>query len=129
MTEFKTVVGVFADHEEAEAAVKKLASEGIDIKYLSVVGKGYHTDEKIVGFYNAGDRIEFWVRKAALGRPLGLALWRAVYDDSRRRSCRRTVERLVAIAGSPQRRAPAAISEVLRPRAARNSSVATSSAR
>jgi len=65
MTEFKTVVGVFADHEEAEAAVKKLASEGIDIKHLSVVGKGYHTDEKIVGFYNAGDRIKFWGKKGA----------------------------------------------------------------
>ena len=27
---------------------------------FSVVGKGYHTDEKVVGFYNTGDRIEFW---------------------------------------------------------------------
>ena len=60
MTEANSVVAVFPDHKSAEAAVKKLASEGIDMKHLSVVGKGYHTDEHVVGFYNAGDRIKFW---------------------------------------------------------------------
>jgi hypothetical protein len=52
--------------KEADAAVKKLAAEGIDIKHLSVVGKGYHTDEKVVGFYNAGDRIKFWGKNGAV---------------------------------------------------------------
>ena len=33
MTEFETLVAVFADHEGADAAVKKLAAEGIDIKH------------------------------------------------------------------------------------------------
>jgi hypothetical protein len=66
MTEFETVVAVFADHEGADAAVKKLAAEGIDMKHLSVVGKGYHSDEKVVGFYNAGDRIKFWGKNGAL---------------------------------------------------------------
>ena len=60
MTEPNSVVAVFPDHKSAEAAVKKLAGEGIDMKHLSVVGKGYHTDEHVVGFYNAGDRIKFW---------------------------------------------------------------------
>jgi hypothetical protein len=55
-----TAVAVFADHKAAEAAVKKLTADGFDMKNLSVVGKGYHTDEKVVGFYNAGDRIKFW---------------------------------------------------------------------
>jgi hypothetical protein len=54
-----TVVAVFADHQGAEAAIKKLAEARIDMKHLSVVGRGYHTDEKVVGFYNAGDRIKF----------------------------------------------------------------------
>jgi hypothetical protein len=26
----------------------------------ATVGKGYHTEEKVVGFYNIGDRIKFW---------------------------------------------------------------------
>jgi len=56
---------VFADHEGAEAAVKKLADAGIDMKHLSVVGKGYHTDEKVVGFYNTGDRVKFWGKRGA----------------------------------------------------------------
>ena len=43
-----TVIAVFADHPAAEAAIKKLTGAGFDMKNLSVVGKGYHTDEKVV---------------------------------------------------------------------------------
>jgi hypothetical protein len=32
----------------------------LETKNLSVVGKGYHTDEKVIGFYNVGDRVKFW---------------------------------------------------------------------
>jgi len=56
----QSVVAVFKDHTAAEVAVKKLAQAGFDMKDLSVVGKGYHTEEKVVGFYNVGDRIKFW---------------------------------------------------------------------
>jgi hypothetical protein len=65
MAQDGTAIAVFADHQGAEAAVKKLAEAGIDMKHLSVVGKGYHTDEKVVGFYNAGDRIKFWGKRGA----------------------------------------------------------------
>ena len=61
-----TVIAVFADHNSAEAAVKKLATSGFEMKSLSVVGKGYQTDEKVVGFYNEGDRIKFWGTRGAL---------------------------------------------------------------
>jgi hypothetical protein len=60
-----TVVAVFADHHAAETAVKKLAAAGFEMKNLSVVGKGYHTEEKVVGFYNVGDRIKFWGTRGA----------------------------------------------------------------
>jgi hypothetical protein len=60
-----SVVAVFGDHMSAEAAIKKLAASGFEMKNLSVVGKGYHTDEKVVGFYNAGDRIKFWGKRGA----------------------------------------------------------------
>jgi hypothetical protein len=65
MTELKAVVAIFADHQGAETAVRKLADSGIDMKHLSVVGKGYQTDEKVVGFYNTGDRIKFWGKRGA----------------------------------------------------------------
>jgi len=60
-----TVIAVFADHPAAEAAIKKLNVAGFDMRHLSVVGKGYHTDEKVVGFYNSGDRIKFWGTRGA----------------------------------------------------------------
>ena len=67
------IVAVFADHQGAEGAVKQLAAAGFDMKNLSVIGKGYHTDEKVVGFYSVGDRIKFWgVRGAFWGGLWGL---------------------------------------------------------
>jgi len=60
-----TVIAVFADHPAVEAAIKKLTAAGFDMKNLSVVGKGYHTDEKVVGFYNTGDRVKFWGTRGA----------------------------------------------------------------
>lgn len=60
-----SVVAVFADHNAAEAAVKKLTTAGFEMKNLSVVGKGYQTDEKVVGFYNMGDRVKFWGKRGA----------------------------------------------------------------
>jgi hypothetical protein len=60
-----TIIAVFADHPAAETAIKKLTAAGFDMKNLSVVGKGYHTDEKVVGFYNTGDRVKFWGTRGA----------------------------------------------------------------
>ena len=75
MERYQTAVGVFADHDSAEKAVKTLNASGFDIKHLSVVGNGYHSEEKVVGFYNIGDRIRFWgVRGAFWGGFWGLFL-------------------------------------------------------
>jgi len=60
-----SVVAVFADHNAAETAVKKLTTAGFAMKKLSVIGKGYQTDEKVVGFYNIGDRVKFWGLRGA----------------------------------------------------------------
>lgn len=65
MTEMNALVAVFDDHQAADAAIKRLADAGIEMKHLSIVGKGYHTDEKVVGFYNMGDRVKFWGKRGA----------------------------------------------------------------
>jgi hypothetical protein len=65
MEKAETIVAVFADHNAAESAVKKLAASGFEMKNLSVVGKGYQTEEKAIGFYNNGDRIKFWGARGA----------------------------------------------------------------
>jgi hypothetical protein len=66
MTKNDAVVAVFSNHHGAESAIRKLAEGGLDIKHFSVVGKGYHTEEKVVGFYNTGDRIKFWGKNGAI---------------------------------------------------------------
>ena len=60
-----TAIAIFPQHDAAEAAIKKLTGAGFDMKKLSVVGKGYHTEEKVVGFYNVGDRVAFWGSRGA----------------------------------------------------------------
>ena len=60
-----SVVAVYEDHPAAELAVKKLAASGFEMKSLSVVGKGYHTDEKVMGFYTTGDRVKVWGSRGA----------------------------------------------------------------
>jgi len=60
-----SVVAVYEDHPAAELAVKKLAASGFEMKNLSVVGKGYHTEEKVVGFYTTGARVKFWGSRGA----------------------------------------------------------------
>ncbi len=55
-----SVVGLFANHRDAEIAVKELQKSGYDMKKLSVIGKDYHTEEHVVGYYNTGDRIAAW---------------------------------------------------------------------
>jgi hypothetical protein len=73
MPSTQSVIAVFADHVSAEAAIKELVANGLPMKDLSVVGKGYHTDEHAVGFYNTGDRVKFWgVRGAFWGGMWGL---------------------------------------------------------
>jgi hypothetical protein len=60
MTDTNAVVAVYENHSGAEAAVKELQKSGFDMKKLSVVGKDYHTEENVVGYYNAGDRMKYW---------------------------------------------------------------------
>jgi len=60
-----TVIAVFQDHPSAETAIRTLTAAGFDMTALSVIGKGYHTDEKVVGFYNIGDRVTFWGTRGA----------------------------------------------------------------
>ena len=61
-----SVVAIYPTHTEADQAVKELQRSGIDMHKLSIVGKGYHTDEHVVGYYNAGDRMKYWGKLVAV---------------------------------------------------------------
>ena len=60
MTKDDAIVAVYNSHAEAEEAVAQLQRGGFDMKKLSIVGKDYHTEENVVGYYNAGDRMKYW---------------------------------------------------------------------
>lgn len=66
MSYHDAVVAVFVHRSEAESAVRKLADAGLDMQKFSIVGKGYHTEEKVIGFYNTGDRMKFWGTNGAM---------------------------------------------------------------
>jgi uncharacterized membrane protein len=66
MSTADTVVAVYHSHSEAEQAVKDLQRDGVDMRKLSIVGRGYHTDEQVVGYYNTGDRMKAWGANGAL---------------------------------------------------------------
>ncbi|HEY0288740.1 MAG TPA: hypothetical protein VGC62_17320 [Pseudomonas sp.] len=51
---------VFDSHHDAEEAIRSLSKAGFDVKQLSLVGKGYHSEEHPIGFYSTGDRIKTW---------------------------------------------------------------------
>jgi uncharacterized membrane protein len=65
MAKQNSTVAIFNDHTGAEHAVKELQKAGFDIKKLSLVGKDYHSDEQVVGYYNTGDRMKYWGKLGA----------------------------------------------------------------
>ena len=59
------IVATFNTSTEAEDAIKKIQKAGFNMKRLSIIGKGYHSDENVVGYYNLGDRAKSWGKRGA----------------------------------------------------------------
>ena len=58
-------VAMFKDHDFADIAVRQLASSGFDITKVTIIGRGFHTEESVTGFYTMGDRVRFWGKYGA----------------------------------------------------------------
>jgi len=65
MTTTNSVVAIYDTHEQAEHAIKELQQAGVDMKSLSIAARDTHTDEHVVGYYNAGDRMKYWGKMGA----------------------------------------------------------------
>lgn len=65
MSTQNAVVAIYNTHTEAEAAINELKQGAFDIAKLSIVGKDFHTEEHVVGYYNAGDRMKYWGKLGA----------------------------------------------------------------
>ena len=60
-----SVVAIYPSHMAAEDAIKELQQSGFDMKKLSIIGRDYHTEENVVGYYNTGDRMKAWGQNGA----------------------------------------------------------------
>jgi len=60
-----SVVAIFGQHSAAENAIKELKNGGFDIKKLSIIGRDYHSEDNVVGFYNTGERMKYWGKLGA----------------------------------------------------------------
>jgi hypothetical protein len=65
MAQDDAIVAVYQTHADAEGAVQELQRAGFDMKKISIVGKDYHTEEHVVGYYNTGDRMKYWGKLGA----------------------------------------------------------------
>ncbi len=71
MAENITVAGVYDPHAEAQATIKELQSSGFDMNKLSIVGKDYHTEKRVIGYdktFGADYRACCWGRPSILFR-------------------------------------------------------------
>lgn len=60
MTRYNAIVAIYKSHSEAESAIKELQYSGYDLRKLSILGRDHHTEQHVIGYYNAGDRIRYW---------------------------------------------------------------------
>jgi hypothetical protein len=71
---------IFATHALAEEAIQILSRSGFDMHKLSLIGKGYHSEEHPIGFYTMADKIKTWGGAGAFwGGIWGMLLAPAVF--------------------------------------------------
>lgn len=61
----ETNAAIYDSHSPAEAAVKELQRSAFDMKKLFIAGKDYHTEERVRGGYDTGDRMKHWRKLGA----------------------------------------------------------------
>lgn len=60
MSKTNSAVAIFARREQAEQAIRTLHDAGIDLKQISLIGRGVHSEEHVAGYYTTGDRMKAW---------------------------------------------------------------------
>lgn len=65
MSKTDIAIATYDSHLQAEEAVHRLAKADFDMKAISILGKDYHSEENVVGYFNAGDRARFFGKLGA----------------------------------------------------------------
>jgi hypothetical protein len=71
MADNNAIVAVYDTHQDAQDAVNELRRAGFDMKKLSIIGRDLQSEQHVVGYYNAGDRMKYWGKLGALWGGLG----------------------------------------------------------
>src|SRR5271167_2616288 len=66
MSETNSVVAIYDTHFQAATALRELQRSGFDMGNMSIVGKDYHSEEHVVGYYTTGDRMKYWGKLGAV---------------------------------------------------------------
>src|SRR5271166_5092563 len=82
MSDKNSVVAIFESHDRAEDAIRELQKDGFDMKKLSIVGKDMHTEEHVVGYYNAGDRMLYWGKQGAFWGGFWGGMWAILFGSA-----------------------------------------------
>jgi hypothetical protein len=53
-------VALFAEQADVDAAIRSLRDAHFALAAVSIVGKGHHTDESVIGYYTTTDRMKYW---------------------------------------------------------------------
>ena len=77
-----SVVAVYQSHQQAEEAIRELQKDGFDMKKLSIVGKDYHTDEHVVGYYTTCDRMTYWGTSGAFWGAFWGGMWALLFGSA-----------------------------------------------
>ena len=77
-----SVVAIYQSHQQAEEAIKELQRDGFDMKKLSIVGKDYHTDEHVVGYYTTCDRMTYWGTSGAFWGAFWGGMWALLFGSA-----------------------------------------------
>jgi hypothetical protein len=82
MSTTNSVVAVFESHGQAENAIRELQQQGFDMQKLSIVGKDYHTEEHVVGYYSTCDRMSYWGKQGTVWGGLWGGLWGVMFGSA-----------------------------------------------
>ncbi|MGF1727640.1 general stress protein [Photobacterium nomapromontoriensis] len=77
MKDKEKIITIADSHTDAEAVIKTLKNAEYDVSKISILGKGYHSEENVSGFYNTGDRVKTWGTAGAFWGGLWGALFGA----------------------------------------------------
>jgi len=79
MIDENTLVISVDDHLLADSAVRSLMADGFNQENLTVIGKGFHSEEKVTGFLHTSDRMIMWGKYGAFWGGLWGALFGGVF--------------------------------------------------